>query len=159
MVLMTGQGGTTRKGLLAIGIWTLVRTLSGVDTSVPRQRARVTKRLSAALAHVRLLASVDALMHSQGRTLDELLAAIRILAHVRADTTVDTFMTCKVTTTREALAAGRTRERFWWTSVGCWPATRLLALLVWRLLLRVRVVRRVRDVVVIVEQGHRGLHV
>jgi hypothetical protein len=47
--------------------------------------------LSAALAHVRLLAGVDALMDSQSRSLDELLTAVGILTHVRADATVDTF--------------------------------------------------------------------
>jgi hypothetical protein len=46
--------------------------------------------LAAALAHVRLLASVDALVHRQGRTLDKLLAAVGVIAHVRTDAAVDT---------------------------------------------------------------------
>jgi hypothetical protein len=47
--------------------------------------------LAAAFAHVRLLASVDALVDCQGRTLDELLAAVGVIAHVRADSAVDAF--------------------------------------------------------------------
>jgi len=45
--------------------------------------------LSAALAHVRLLAGVDALVDRQRGPLDELLAAVGEVAHVRADATVN----------------------------------------------------------------------
>ena len=47
--------------------------------------------LSTALTHVRLLSGVNTLMDCQRRTLDELLAAVRVIAHVWAYTTVDTF--------------------------------------------------------------------
>ena len=46
---------------------------------------------STSLAHVRLLAGVDALVHSQGGTLDELLAAVGVVAHVRTNAAVNTF--------------------------------------------------------------------
>jgi hypothetical protein len=52
---------------------------------------RARTYLSTSLAHVRLLAGVDTLVHSQSRALDELLAAVGVVAHVRADTAVDTF--------------------------------------------------------------------
>jgi hypothetical protein len=51
--------------------------------------------LSAALAHVRLFASVDTLVDSQCGPLDKLLAAVGVVAHVRADATVDTFCNCQ----------------------------------------------------------------
>lgn len=35
MVLVPGQGRTAGEGLLAIGVGTLVRSLSGVDAAVP----------------------------------------------------------------------------------------------------------------------------
>jgi hypothetical protein len=47
--------------------------------------------LSATLAHVRLFASVDALVHSEGGALDELLTAVGVIAHVRTDAAVNTF--------------------------------------------------------------------
>lgn len=47
--------------------------------------------LSAALAHVRLLAGVDTLMDSQGRTLNELLATGRIVADVGTNAAMDAF--------------------------------------------------------------------
>ena len=40
---------------------------------------------------MRFLSSVDALMDGQGRSLDELLAAIREVANVRTDAAVDSF--------------------------------------------------------------------
>ena len=49
------------------------------------------KYLSTSLAHVRLFAGVDALVHSQGRALNELLAAVGVIAHVRTDTAVNAF--------------------------------------------------------------------
>jgi hypothetical protein len=112
MILMAGQGSATRKGLLAIGIWALVRSLSRVDTTMARQGTRVTEGLwvsglglvikhkmlgnggrmylSATLTHMGLLARVNTLMHGQSRALNKLFATVRILAYVRADTTVDT---------------------------------------------------------------------
>jgi hypothetical protein len=51
--------------------------------------------LATSLAHVRLLAGVDALVHGEGGALDELLAAVRVVAHVRADAAVDTFCRCQ----------------------------------------------------------------
>lgn len=51
--------------------------------------------LAAAFTHVRLLASVDALVDRQGRALDELLAAAGVVAHVRTDAAVDTFCECQ----------------------------------------------------------------
>jgi hypothetical protein len=47
--------------------------------------------LSATLAHVRLLTGVDALVHSQGGALDELLATVGVVAHVRTDAAVNAF--------------------------------------------------------------------
>jgi hypothetical protein len=40
---------------------------------------------------VRLFASVDALVHSEGGALDELLTAVGVIAHVRTDAAVNTF--------------------------------------------------------------------
>lgn len=40
---------------------------------------------------MRLLASVNTLMNSQGRTLDELFAAIRVVADMRSDSSMNTF--------------------------------------------------------------------
>jgi hypothetical protein len=40
---------------------------------------------------MRLFAGVDALVHSQGGALNELLAAVGVIAHVRTDTAVNTF--------------------------------------------------------------------
>jgi hypothetical protein len=45
MVLVACQGGATRKGLLAVGIGALVGSLARVNTTMSRQRTRVTKRL------------------------------------------------------------------------------------------------------------------
>ena len=107
MILMARQGGAARESLLTVGIWAFVRTLARVDASVARQGTRVAERLlsrsgfvtsqavlasylSAALTHVRLLASVNTLMNSESRTLNELLSAVGILAHVRPDSTMDT---------------------------------------------------------------------
>lgn len=67
-------------------------------------------------------------------------------------------MTCKVTASREALAARRTRESLWWTRVGRGTTTLMLLRVLHLLLLAVCVVRRLGNVVVIVEHGHRGLH-
>ena len=47
--------------------------------------------LSATFTHVRLLASVNARVHSQGTALNELLATAWVVADVRADTAVDAF--------------------------------------------------------------------
>ena len=68
-------------------------------------------------------------------------------------------MTCKVTASREALAARRARESLGWPSVGRGTAA-LMLLLVGNLLLllAVRVFGRLGNVVVVVEHGHRGLH-
>ena len=46
--------------------------------------------LSTSFTHMRFLASVDALMDGQSRTLNKLLATVRVLAHVRSNTAVDT---------------------------------------------------------------------
>lgn len=45
MVLVTRQGGATRKSLLTIGVGALVGALSRVNTAMTRQRARVTEWL------------------------------------------------------------------------------------------------------------------
>jgi hypothetical protein len=47
--------------------------------------------LATSLAHMGLLASVHSLMDGQGRTLNELLVATRMITDVRSDTTVDSF--------------------------------------------------------------------
>ena len=71
------------------------------------KRARITERLqpvsrfsdyteeelylATSLAHMRLLAGVDSLMDSQGRTLDKLLVATRMITYMRSHTTVNAF--------------------------------------------------------------------
>ena len=71
------------------------------------KRARITERLqpvnrfsdstgdelylATSLAHMRLLAGMDSLMDSQGRTLDELLVTTRMITYMRSHTTVNTF--------------------------------------------------------------------
>jgi len=68
-------------------------------------------------------------------------------------------MTCKVTASRETLTARRAREGFGRARVRCGsPAVVLDLVLHLHLLLGVRVVGRVRNVVVVVEHGHRRLH-
>lgn len=136
--------------------------------------------LATALAHVRLLARVNTLMHRQGRTLDELLAAVGVVAHMGADAAVDTFctrplvsglfvlrpklltMTCEVTASGEALAAGRTRKGFRRARIGRGAAAVLLTLrirdLLLLLLLGIGVLWGVWNVVVVVQHGHGGLH-
>jgi hypothetical protein len=47
--------------------------------------------LSATFTHMRLLAGVNAGVHCQGTTLDELFATTRMVADVWADTAVDAF--------------------------------------------------------------------
>ena len=110
MVLVTCESSAARKGLLAVGVWALVRSLSGVDATMSCERARVAEGLgcvsevlvlsnmytylSTTLTHVRLLAGVDALMDGQRGSLDELLAAVGVVANVRADAAVDTFCEC-----------------------------------------------------------------
>ena len=68
-------------------------------------------------------------------------------------------MTCEVTASREAFTTGRAREGLRWTRVRSGAATvMLLRIGQLLLLLGVRVFRRVRDVIVVIEHGHWGLH-
>ena len=68
-------------------------------------------------------------------------------------------MTCEVTASRKALPTGRAREGLWGTRVRRGAAT-IVLLRIWQLLLLlgIRVFGRIRDVIVVVEHGHRGLH-
>lgn len=91
VILVAGQGGAARKGLLAVGVGALVRALAGVDATMASQRAGVAKRLATALALVRLLAGVDTTVDGQSRALDELLAAAREVADMRTDASVNAF--------------------------------------------------------------------
>lgn len=109
---MAGKGSSASKGLLAVGIRALVRALSGVCPAMSGQRAAVAEglgcmlaietrnfntngtNLCASLAVVRLLSSVHALMHCQGRPLDKLLAAVGPVANMRSDTAVDALCSC-----------------------------------------------------------------
>lgn len=59
------------------------------------KRAKKNSYLAASLTHVGLLASVNTLMNGQGRTLNELLAAVWVIANMRADAAVDTFCRCQ----------------------------------------------------------------
>lgn len=102
---MSCQGGAAGEGLLAVGVWTLVRSLAGVDAAMPSQGAGVTEGLSrsewmypeqrsylaTSLAHVRLVTGVDTCVYSQGRPLDELLATVGPLAHMGSLAAVDAF--------------------------------------------------------------------
>lgn len=68
-------------------------------------------------------------------------------------------MTCKVTASREALTTRRTREGFRWAIIASRAATIVLRLILHLLLrLRVRVLWRLGNVVVVVQHGHRRLH-
>lgn len=68
-------------------------------------------------------------------------------------------MTCKVTASREAFTTRRTRESLWRAIVARGTATVLLTLLLHLLLrLRVRVIWRLGNVIVVVQHGHRCLH-
>ena len=49
----------------------------------------VKTHLAATLAHMRLLASVHARMHSQSTALNELLATAGVITHMRSDTAVN----------------------------------------------------------------------
>ena len=46
--------------------------------------------LSASLTHVRFFSSMNSLVYSQGRALDELFAATGVIADVRPNTAMDT---------------------------------------------------------------------
>jgi hypothetical protein len=106
VVLVTGEGGSTGERLLAIGVRALVGTLSRVCPAVAGERAAVTKGLCASLAMVRLLACMDSLMDSQGRSLNKLLATAGPVADVRSNTAVDALMTSKIAASRKALSTG-----------------------------------------------------
>lgn len=86
---MPGEGGASCECLLTVGVGASVRPLAGVNPPVPGQRAGVAKRLAAALTHMRLLASVDTLVHSKCRPLDKLLSTC--VALVGAVSAVDAF--------------------------------------------------------------------
>lgn len=73
-------------------------------SSMPSQRAAVTEGLGASLTVMRLLAGVDSLVNSQGRSLDELLVALGVVADMRPDACVDSLMTGKVASSSETLA-------------------------------------------------------
>jgi hypothetical protein len=45
MVLMTREGGSASESLLAVGVRALVRSLSGMDSSMASQRAGITEGL------------------------------------------------------------------------------------------------------------------
>jgi hypothetical protein len=45
VILMTGQRGSTREGLLTVGIWALVRALAGVNPTMASERAGITEGL------------------------------------------------------------------------------------------------------------------
>ena len=109
MILMASKGRPTRKSLLAVGKWTLVRSFAGMNPSVSGKRARVTERLDkrkelartdlgahydlylrAVFAHMRFFASVNSSMYRQCRPLDELLVTTRIIADVRSHPSVYT---------------------------------------------------------------------
>jgi hypothetical protein len=109
VVLVTGKGGSTGECLLAIGVRTLVGTLSRVCPAVTGKRAAVTEGLGTSFAMVRLLACVDSLMHSQGRSLNKLLATRGPVTDVGSNTTVNAFMTSKIAASREAFSTGAAR--------------------------------------------------
>lgn len=71
--------------------------------------AAVAEGLGTRLAVVRLLASVNSLMHSQGRPLDELLSTVGPVTHMRSNTAVDALVASEITSSREALSAGTAR--------------------------------------------------
>jgi len=52
VILVTSQGRPACKGLLAVGVWALVRSLSRVDTSMSGKGARVAERLVVESVHV-----------------------------------------------------------------------------------------------------------
>lgn len=131
---MAGEGGSTGEGLLAIGVRTLVGALSRVCPAVAGKRAAVAEGLGAGLTMVRLLACVDSLMHSQGRSLNELLATARPVADMRSNTTVDAFMPSKVAASRKALSTGAA-----WVCLDGLLRRRLMVLLLLRHVLHVHV--------------------
>lgn len=99
---------------------------------------------------VRLLACVDSLMHSQGRSLNELLATAGPVANMRSNTTVDAFwrmlvlslyflpgsltMPSKVAASRKALSTGAA-----WVCLDGLLRRRLMVLLLLRHVLHVHV--------------------
>lgn len=66
--------------------------------------------LAASLTHMWLLARVYASVDGQGRSLDELLIASRMLAHVRPNSRMYPFVTCEVTPAGKSLATSATGE-------------------------------------------------
>ena len=79
---MGSQRRSPSECLFAEGILALVRTFASVRSSVPRKRARVTKRLvtSRILAAVRFLPSVYPHMYVQCGTLSDMRIHIRLHA-------------------------------------------------------------------------------
>lgn len=52
MILVTGQRGPTREGLLTVGIGALVRALAGVDSTMASERTGITEGLRCAVSRV-----------------------------------------------------------------------------------------------------------
>jgi hypothetical protein len=91
--LVSCQRCPSSEGLLAVGKRTLVGAFARVCPPMPSQRAAITKGFATSFAHVRFLASMNAIMDGEGTTLDELLPTARIVASVRANTRMYAFCT------------------------------------------------------------------
>lgn len=103
---MSREGRTAGEGLLAIGVWAFVWSLSRVDAAMAGERTAIGEwlllqsvsvkgtwcgmlYLSTTLTHVRLLASVHTRVHCQRRALNELLATAWVITDVWPYTAVD----------------------------------------------------------------------
>lgn len=104
---MTRQSCATRKGLLAVGVGALVRSLARMDSAMTRERRGIAEGLAAALTHMRLFSSVDARVHCESRALNELLSTAWIITDVGAYSAVNTFMSGEITSASKSLATGR----------------------------------------------------
>jgi len=111
VILVPGKGSTPSERLLAVGVRTLVWTFARMGPAVASQGAGVAKGLGTGLTMVWLLSSVDSLMHREGGSLNEHLAAVGEFADVRSDAGMDTFMASQVTASGKPLAAGAARIR------------------------------------------------
>lgn len=105
VVLVPSQGCSSCESLLAVGVRAFVRALARVNATMTGKRRRVTERLAAAFAHVRLLASVNSRVNSQGRPLNELLSTAGPVTSMGTNACVDSLMASKITATRESLVA------------------------------------------------------
>lgn len=106
---MAGEGGAASECLLAISVGAFVGTLSRMSPAMSGKRAAVAEGLCASLTVVRLLSGMHTLVHSQGRSLNELLSTLGPVANMGSNSAVNALVASKITASSESLATGTAR--------------------------------------------------